>query len=89
MSGAKPCAGVSLISGEIHSGGSTQYWETIVCDGAEFILQNMPVAWLQQTSDDWIIEPYGEKKVDIDALKIEKENLLKRLSEIDMLLNTL
>lgn len=87
--GAKPSAGVSLISGEIHSGGTTNLWETVVCDGAEFILRDMPVAWLQQTDDDWIVEPYGEKTVDIDAYKIEKESLLKRLSEIDAVLNQL
>lgn len=87
-SGSKPCAGVALISGKIHSGGSMKYWETIVDDGATFILSDMPVAWLQQTDDDWTIEPYSEKKIDRNAFEAEKQNLLKRLAEIDELLNS-
>jgi len=85
-SGAKVCDGAAMISGKIGSGGSRQYWTTWVSEGSEFIVKDLPIAWLQKISERWSIEQYGASKVDATALTTEKDALLKRLAEIDRML---
>ena len=83
-SGARVCDGVFKIFGEITSGGSVKNWHTNILEGSEFQLK-VPES-MAVSDDDWECVIVKEHKIDIEELKIEKEKLLKRLSEIENIL---
>ena len=86
-SGAKVGDGVTLIEGEIGSGGSRANWTTVVHEGAKFRIRNLAKAALQIESDYNIkVEEVKEDGVNKEALRIEREKLLARLAEINALL---
>jgi len=83
-SGARVCDDVFKISGEITSSGSVKNWHTSIEEGSEFQLkvpENIAIS-----TEDWDCEILQELKIDIEALKIEKEKLLKRLAFIENIL---
>jgi len=85
-SGARVCDGVFKISGEITSSGSVKNWHTSIEEGSEFQLKVPENAAV--STEDWDCEILKEQKIDIDieALKMEKEKLLKRLAFIENIL---
>lgn len=90
-SGAKLEAGVMLVSGKIGSGGSMRYWETVVYDGATFVIRGIPEdAAKSYKGDAWKVEIISE---DTDekrkSLTEEKARLLARVAEIDEMLKGL
>jgi hypothetical protein len=92
-SGARIGEGVVFITGNAKSGGSTKYWETIISEDSEFIIHDVPRTAVLEGFDTYdsdaikyeIIEP---DKPNYDALRAEKERLLARISEIDIILKT-
>lgn len=71
--GAIPQSGVVLESGEIRSGGSRQYWETIVREGAVLVIHDVPLALAQA----------DEHAVIVSDDMAEAERLQARLAELD------
>lgn len=89
-SGAKLGDDAFFEMGNAKSGGSAKNWETIIAAGSVIVLEKVPLAAID-AKIDWKDE-YGSfeiiesDKIDVDALKTERDNLVKRLSEIDELL---
>lgn len=89
-SGAKTADGIVLLSGKFRSGGSVKNWRTVCDEGTTFKILNVPRAKADQmvSGDSWckcsIEEP---TTVDRAALMAERERLLARIAEIDLLLN--
>lgn len=77
----------ALISGKISSGGSRQYWKTFVKAGSIFEVRNVHPDAVAGTPD-WDVEVLGETVLPISckALRMEKERLLERIKEIDLIL---
>ena len=87
--GARVGEGVCFEKGGCDSGGSMKNWYTIVNAGSTFTIYDVPKLALEQGLG-WD-EEYGTYEVVEDedplaALKAEKEALLKRLAEIEELL---
>lgn len=88
-SGAYVCEDVALISGSINSGGSVKNWTTTVREGSVFRISNFPEFSIAKIdSDAWEYEIITEKSTK-EKLESEKEELLKRLAEIEKELETL
>lgn len=89
-SGAKPGTNVSFISGEPTSGGSAKNWETKVPEGSVVEIYYVPLSKAQELVNNhprWLeVHIEGAPVVDKDALKSEREQLMKRIAEIDALL---
>ena len=89
-SGAKLGAGVVVLSGGFSSGGSVNNWKTICKAGTVFELRDVPRYAAEKALEEnreWTIEIIGgETVVDDEALKHERERLLARVSEIDLIL---
>lgn len=89
LSGARQGPDVMFMEGEVKSGGTNQYWETIVCKGAVVKMLSVPKRIVEKER-----LPYGVKKTilsmnnDLEALKQEKQRLLTRIAEIDSLLGS-
>lgn len=88
-SGAKVPENVAFLRGEVASGGSARYWQTIVKEGAQFIIYAVPRQAIENRLD-WKHD-YGSFKIletecDTDKLEEEREFLLGRIAEIDALL---
>jgi len=77
----------ALISGKISSGGSTKYWKTFVKAGTVFEVRNVHPDAVTETPD-WHVEVLGETVLSTSckALRMEKERLLERVKEIDVIL---
>jgi len=94
-SGARIGDDVAYIKGNARSGGSAKNWYSVVSDGAEIMLYNVPkILWdryLDKLAEgeefDYTAE-LVETKIDVDALNAEKAKLLSRIAEIDVLLST-
>jgi hypothetical protein len=89
-SGARPGEGVCFEKGGCDSGGSMKNWYTIVRAGSEITIYDVPRLAVEQKIG-WD-EAYGTFEViengdPLAALRAEKEALLKRLAEIEELLN--
>ena len=89
-SGARVGDGICFKSGRAVSGGSAKNWSTIIPEGSEFIIYDVPklaveqkIGWNDNYGTFEIIEPENPTS----ALKAEREALLKRLAEIDEILN--
>ena len=81
--GARLGADVIMLDGKINSGGSMKNWETYIYEGSVFIMRNVPDS-AALADDDWDVEVVqDEQRPDIEALKAEKEKLLKRLAQIE------
>jgi hypothetical protein len=81
-SGAKVGNGVSMISGQIYSGGSVKNWETCIAAKTQFKLKvAKPIAI---SNDDWDLEIIPE--VDIKSLRAERARLELRIQEINSIL---
>jgi len=82
--GAKVCDGIIKMSGNIRSGGSARYYKTIVEKGATFRLETYKNIIDEKTYDEsiWDVKTLSES-IDREALLSEKEQLLKRLNEIE------
>lgn len=89
-SGARLGDGVSFESGGAHSGGSMKNWYTYLEKESVFTVYDVPVLAVEQKlgwDDDYgtfEVVKNGNGKA---ALEAEKEALLKRLAEIEELLN--
>lgn len=88
-SGAKTGYDVSLIHGNVKSGGSVKNWLSIAEEGSVFILRNVNRAVLknQEDTDFFTYEIIEDEKPRRSDLLEEKEILLKRLDQINKLLN--
>lgn len=72
------------------SGGSAKNWESVVSEDSEILLhnvnKNLYEEYLENPQEEYEIEVVTDS-IDSAALKQEKERLLKRIKEIDHLLN--
>ena len=91
-SGASISDGVAFLEGKPNSGGSVKNWTTYIPEGARFVLYDVPVGALpaEKETDDltWevVAQAAPDDEVDRAALEYEKARLLKRVTEIDKLL---
>ena len=86
-SGARVGDDVTLISGNIDSGGSMAHWITIIKEGTVLKVRNVPRAALErETNLNVTVEILEDAGIDRAALVAEKEKLMARLNEIDKLL---
>ena len=89
-SGAKVGDDASLISGDIDSGGSARYWDTVVSKGSIFKLRNVVKSKLDEYDKSlWDVKVIEENKPNKESLNAEREKLLARVNEIDKLLKKL
>lgn len=87
-SGARVGDDVAYINGGPESGGSTKNWCSTVKEGSVAILSNVNkhVYEKEEMNYDVTVEVLEEKKEDRRKLLEEKERLLKRISEINKIL---
>ena len=89
-SGARSGSDVAYIHGSAYSGGSAKNWESVVSEDSEILLhnvnKNLYEEYLENPQEEYEIEVVTDS-IDSAALKQEKERLLKRIKEIDHLLN--
>ena len=89
-SGARSGSDVAYIHGSAYSGGSAKNWESVVSEDSEILLhnvnKNLYEEYLENPQEEYEIEVVTDS-IDSAALKQEKELLLKRIKEIDHLLN--
>ena len=86
-SGAKLGEDVTLLTGEITSGGSKINWRTVVEAGTVIKVRNVSKKALDVSTDYNItVEEIQEANIDRAALIAEKTKLLARLAEIEKLL---
>jgi hypothetical protein len=89
-SGARVGEGVSFEKGTCRSGGSMKNWDTQIVAGSIFTIYDVPRLAVEQQlgwDEDWgQFQVADEGARNLDALKAEKEALLKRLAEIEELL---
>lgn len=85
-SGAKVGEGCAFLEGRPESGGSMKNWRTTVPAGSRVKIMNVPKCVLSDMSPDGVSFMVVEDEINREALLEEKENLLKRLKEIDRLL---
>lgn len=90
-SGAKLGPGVVVLSGRFDSGGSVKNWTTECKAGTIFELRDVPRRAAEKEADEnggCTIEIIGgEAVIDVEALTHERERLLARIAEIDLMLN--
>lgn len=93
-SGARLGEGVVLLSGGVRSGGSVKNWTTIVKQGTQVELRDVPRAVAEALQDqyettDLVVEvlPNAPPPVDHSVLLAERARLVARLAEIDAILN--
>lgn len=89
-SGARSGSDVAYIHGSACSGGSAKNWESVVSEDSEILLhnvnKNLYEEYLENPQEEYEIEVVTDS-IDSAALKQEKELLLKRIKEIDHVLN--
>jgi len=89
-SGARLGEGVVVVSGGFKSGGSMKNWATMAKPNTVVILHDVPRAVAEKAVSNWEegsgIVP-GQPRVDIEALKTERERLLARVAEIDVIVS--
>lgn len=84
-SGAHVADNIKILSGGFGSGGSMKNWRTTAKEDTRILLRDMPKSLYvkdSNDSDNGYIAKIVNQAVDIDALKAEKERLLKRIDEI-------
>lgn len=89
-SGARSGSDVAYINGSAYSGGSAKNWESVVSEDSKILLhnvnKNLYEEYLENPQEEYEIEVVTDS-IDSAALKQEKELLLKRIKEIDHVLN--
>lgn len=89
-SGARSGSDVAYIHGSAYSGGSAKNWKSVVSEDSEILLhnvnKNLYEEYLENPQEEYEIEVVTDS-IDSAALKQEKERLLKRIKEIDHVLN--
>lgn len=89
-SGARSGSDVAYIHGSAYSDGSAKNWESVVSEDSEILLhnvnKNLYEEYLENPQEEYEIEVVTDN-IDSAALKQEKELLLKRIKEIDHVLN--
>ena len=86
-SGAKVGEGCAFLEGKPESGGSMKNWRTTVPAGSKVKIMDVPKCILSDTLlPDGVSFTVVDDEINREALLEEKENLLKRLKEIDRLL---
>ncbi len=86
--GARVGTDVTLLDGGIDSGGSRNRWDSVVYEGAVFLLRNVNTkVFEKEDKTKFEIEVVAEQIIDKPALRAEKEKLLKRIAEINKLLD--
>lgn len=86
-SGARVGDDVAYVAGEATSGGSRNSWDSVVSAGSVIILSNVNKTVYEKTEVPYNIKiEIVESKVNRQQLLDEKERLLKRLAEIENLL---
>ena len=86
-SGAKVGEGCAFLEGRPESGGSMKNWCTTVPAGSRVKIMNVPKCVLSDMSlPDGVSFMVTDDEINREALLEEKENLVKRLKEIDRLL---
>lgn len=87
-SGARVGEDVTLVSGNISSGGSMKNWETQVSAGTVLRIRNVSRKALEiPHCYDITVTEIGAPEIDREALLAERERLLARIAEIDAQLN--
>lgn len=90
-SGAKVAAGVKILSGGFDSGGSVKNWETIAKKDTRILLRDVPASLFVETDEetqrDFFVAKIVGQQIDYDALRAERTELVKRIAEIDNLLD--
>lgn len=85
--GARVGEDVAFISGGATSGGSRKHWDSVVEEGSVAILSNVNKNVYERTKlDEDITVELIEDKVDRMKLQGEKERSLKRVADIDRIL---
>lgn len=86
-SGARLGDDVTLIEGDIGSGGSRANWNAYIHEGARFRIRNLPRTALSIESPYKVtVVEVQREGVDREALMAEREKLMARLAEINALL---
>jgi hypothetical protein len=87
-SGAKLGEGVSMVSGEVKSGGSRANWCTWIQEGSEFLIYDMPKTILDYEWHEFDVSKYKDirEKIDRVALESELAEIEARASQIRALL---
>ena len=90
-SGVKIGEGVDFLTDFPKSGGSVKNWKTVIPEGAVFVVHGVP----EEIAKKFISEEHSDikaeifyNKIDKRALESEREQLLRRISEIDLILNS-
>ena len=93
-SGARLGDGVRLLAGSVGSGGSMKNWLTVIDDGTELVVHDVPEAMARSYIDGTRgkegvrVEFVQPVSVDITGLTIERARLKARVVEIDQLLSS-
>ncbi len=92
-SGARLGDGIVMVSGSIDSGGSVKNWRTEISAGSVFIIHDFPRNRIQDIGFTVLevierAELPNAPVIDRDALREEKERILKRLAEIETILSS-
>ncbi len=93
--GAQVGEEAAFVEGSPLSGGSVKYWKTIIPAGSVVEIYNVPRKLAEQEIENGKAASKGIRleikesscKIDREALKAEREQLLIRVAEIDKLLN--
>lgn len=85
-SGARVGDDVVFVTGKPTSGGSVKNWCTVIPENAEFVVHNVVQSMVADDEHIEIISVEQEVDASTDALRAEKEILLKRLAEINSIL---
>ena len=88
-SGAKLGEGVSFEAGGVRSGGSVKNWDTVIKEGSILTIYDVPRAAVEQKTnwnDDYGTFEILETQPNREALLAERKSLVKRIAEIDGLL---
>ncbi len=92
--GAELGEDVVLESGKITSGGSRQYWTTIIKQGTTLMLYDLPLAavenklgWNDEMGSFEIVDPQPQQNISRQALEEERSALEARIAEINALLS--
>ena len=88
--GARPGEGVCFEKGGCRSGGSMKNWYTVILAGSEITIYDVPRLAVEQKlgwKDEYGFFEVIEADDPLAALRAEKEALLKRLAEIEEILN--
>ena len=86
-SGAKSGDDVAFISGLPESGGSVKNWKTIIPKGCVVDVYGVPEDMLSDYDKDYITVEIKESRVNKAKLLEERDRLMKRIEEINTILN--